>query len=123
MATQTFDYPSQQSEFEAFVVENQPCQIWHDVPAGKMHVYTGANIPQSAVPESVSKRQMWEELIERGMLDAAKAAAHAAGPVMENYFLESTEYQRGHQKTAEAIALFGMTPEQGDDLFRKAGAR
>lgn len=86
-------------------------------------VYTGADIPARPVPESVSQRQLWEELIERGMLAAAKTAAASAGPIMENYFMISTEYQRSHPKTVEAIALFGMTPEQGDDLFRCAGDR
>ena len=86
-------------------------------------VYTGADIPARPVPESVSQRQLWEELIDRNLLEAATATAKAAGPIMENYFMRSNEYQRNHPKTAEAIALFGMTPEQGDDLFRCAGAR
>lgn len=86
-------------------------------------VYTGDDIPPSPVPEVVSQRQMWEELIERNMLDAAIAAVKSAGQIMENYFMRSNEYQRNHPKTAEAIALFGMTPEQGDDLFRLASSK
>ena len=118
-----FEYPEKRSEFEAFIAENKPNHIRHDCPNGVMIVYTGSDIPPQPVPEVVSKRQMWEELIDRGMLEAAKAAAHADGPIMENYFLVSNEYERSHPKTVEAITLFGMTPEQGDDLFRSAGTR
>lgn len=113
--------PYYDRNLQLFIDENP---VNYQSRAGDMiTLYTGPDIPPNPVPEVVSQRQMWEELIDRNMLAAAKAAATAAGPIMENYFLTSTQYERAHPKTAEAIALFGMTPEQGDDLFRLAGRR
>lgn len=110
----------QEQEFMACIAKNAGCHHQRLCNPPSLVVLTGEDIPQQPVPEVVSQRQMWEELIERGMLEAAKSASQVAGPIMENYFMRSNEYQRSHPKTAEAIALFGMTPEQGDDLFQLA---
>lgn len=116
-----FLYPQEAAQLDAFLAENPVHHRKHD--GDKMLVFTGEDIPVDPVPEFVSRRQLWEVLIEDGMLEAAMALAKAAGPSMENHFMNSSEYQRSHPKTIEAIALFGMTPEQGDALFMKAATR
>jgi hypothetical protein len=77
--------------------------------------------PQSLpVPESISPRQARLALYGAGLLDAATAAAHQAGPVAKIYWEYAIEWRRDDAILKSLAVGLGLSELQLDELFRQA---
>ncbi len=83
---------------------------------------------KARVPQSITKRQARQELIEAGLVDAVEAAIDAIQDptqkaLMLSWWNDSQTYERDNPELITMAASIGLTEEQLDTMFLSASKR
>jgi hypothetical protein len=83
---------------------------------------------KSRVPQSITKRQARQELIESGFIGAVEAAIDAIQDptqkaLMLSWWNDSQDYERANPELITMAASIGLTEEQLDAMFLSASKR
>lgn len=114
------------------LVSNRPSQFHWPVIRDGAHtgewIFDEAAQRAASIPDSVTKRQARQELLQNNKLDAVQAAIDAIqDPIekrmMQIYWDESTEYQLNHPELQAMAQAIGLTQTQLEDMFISASQR
>jgi hypothetical protein len=74
------------------------------------------------VPRTAAAGDFMRALYELGWYDDAKAAVEAAGGLAQILWDRAATFERNHPLVAQTATAIGKTPDDLDDLFRKAAS-
>lgn len=112
-------FDTHDDEFRAYIAAN-PDHSLIRYADGSVAVLTGSDMPQAAVPDAVTPRQIRLALTAAGLRQTVETAVKNGSQDLRDWWEYSLTIERNNALIVSMAAQLGVTEQQLDNLFRQA---